>query len=93
MNTLQSIRQRFLSNEELAGSNGYCNPIFAGKIADFYEQEIKDLIHKEREEVIKWAEGHKGSGGLRLNTFKEGYESGYHDGLQDLITFLKELEK
>ena len=54
MNTLP---ERFIKNEELAGSSGYCNPIFAEKIASWWTEEIEKLIIKikknERKRIIK----------------------------------------
>lgn len=45
MNTLQTdseIREEFINNEELAGAHGYCNPVMAAKIADFWLSKLAE---------------------------------------------------
>lgn len=37
----KELREAFLNHRELAGQHGYCNPIFAAKIADWWLTKLK----------------------------------------------------
>lgn len=40
---IAKMDEEFLNHPELAGSTGYCNPIMAKKIADFYSQKFQSV--------------------------------------------------
>lgn len=43
----QELRDEFLNHRELAGQYGYCNPIMAGKISDFWLPKV-EFLEQER---------------------------------------------
>ncbi len=48
MKTPNQLREEFVNNEELCGKMGYCNEVFANKIADYW----LDIIHQRDEELV-----------------------------------------
>ena len=53
MNPLKEteLREGFENNPELAGKNGYCNPIMAKNIADYWLKILSREIEAERERI------------------------------------------
>lgn len=54
MTTEQSLREEFENHAELAGEHGYCNPIMAKKIADYWLSKFaayKDSFLKDAKEL------------------------------------------
>lgn len=42
--TNQKIREEFINHSELAGKSGYCNPVMAEKIADWWLSKFREMI-------------------------------------------------
>jgi hypothetical protein len=82
--SLCQIVKKFKSNEELAGNNGYCNPVFAEKIADWWTKEVERFIQEFLNRILP--EENKPKLGSENQEVYVAYANGYNDCRKGILT-------
>jgi hypothetical protein len=50
-NIIERFKKEFVSDSELAGTNGYCNPVMAERIAEWWADKVLTELQALKEEV------------------------------------------